>query len=201
MCDGELVCRLYDCKQHGYLTPIFEAGGGTSWAVSMQYKCNKYGQKCKGNDGRMLHTLPSHYRMAYPVNPRFAIQKLVHLSRALSRTVSKFMVTHGNGKKLSKMIHQTQGERYEDHVEESYYSQCVDTGTCLGRLPLFGDWIGVYSPTGKEIRFLYKKAAESELTPTGIRDNDWHKREIQSVGCQVSTALDHTFAALQNYMK
>jgi hypothetical protein len=138
--------------------------------------------------------------MAYPVEPRFAIQKLVHLSRPLSCTVLKFMVTHGNGEQLSKLIHQTQGERYED-IEESYYSQCMDTGTCLGRLPLSVDWIGAYSPTGQDIRLLYKIAAESLLTPTGISDKDRHKREIQLVGCQVSTASDHTFAALRNYIK
>jgi hypothetical protein len=48
---------------------------------------------------------------------------------------------------------------------------------------------------------LYKTVAESDLTSSGISDNDWHKREIQSVSCQVSTASDHTFAALRNYKK
>jgi hypothetical protein len=166
----------------------------------MQYECNKCGTTCKGNDGRMLHALPPHYRMAYPVDPRFAVQKLSHLSRPLSRTVQKLMVTHGNGEQLSKMIHQTRGEWYED-IEESYYSQCVDTGSCAGRLPTFAECIGTYSPTPHEIRLFYKKAAESELTTTGISDNNRHKREIQSVSCQVSTASDHTFAALRNYKK
>jgi hypothetical protein len=97
-CDDKLVRRGYNYKTHGYLTPIFKANGGTNWAVSMQYECNKCCTKCKGNYGRMLHVLPSHYRMAYPVDPRFAVNgKLAHLSRLLSRTIQKFMVAHGNG--------------------------------------------------------------------------------------------------------
>jgi hypothetical protein len=73
-CDGELIRRGYDYKTHGYLTPIFEANGGTSWAVSMQSECNKCCAHCKGNDGRMLQALPSHYSMAYPVDPKFCCQ-------------------------------------------------------------------------------------------------------------------------------
>jgi hypothetical protein len=154
-------------KSMDFLTPIFEASGGTSWAASMQYKCNKCCTKCKGNDGRMLHALPPHYRMAYPVNPGFAVHKLLHLLRPLSHTVQKLMVTHGNGEQLAKMIHQTQGERYKD-IEESYYSQCVDTGSCAGRLPTFTNWIGTYSPTAHKSRLLYTRR---------WRNDYWNKRQ------------------------
>jgi hypothetical protein len=111
-CDGELIHRGYDYKNHGFLTPIFEVSGGTSWAASMQYECNRCGSKCKGSDARMLHTLPPQYRTTHPADPRFAVQKLLHLSRPLSCTVQKLMVAHGNGEQLSKMIHQARGERF-----------------------------------------------------------------------------------------
>jgi hypothetical protein len=79
----------------------------------------------------------------------------------------------------------------------------VVTGTSFTNpFPPFLDWIGTYGPTGQDICLLYKTVAESDLTSSGISDNDWHKREIQSVSCLVSTASDHTFAAaLRNYKK
>jgi hypothetical protein len=42
-------------------------------------------------------------------------------------------------------------------------------------------------------------ASRSKLTDTGVSDYDRHCREIQSVVCDTSISVDHTFQALKNY--
>ena len=44
------------------------------------------------------------------------------------------------------------------------------------------------------------EASASDFNSIKLSDKMRHTREIQSVGCDVSSASDHTFQAIKNYM-
>ena len=56
------------------------------------------------------------------------------------------------------------------------------------------------SPTGDQICTSQMQAASSGLNSIKLSDNMRHTQEIQSVGCNVSSASDHTFQAIKNYI-
>jgi hypothetical protein len=63
----------------------------------------------------------------------------------------------------------------------------------------FEDWAGPYDPSGENLRDLYELASRSSLTDTGVSNYDQHQQEIQSVVCDTSFSVNHTFQALKNY--
>jgi hypothetical protein len=67
-------------------------------------------------------------------------------------------------------------------VELTYYSTySAFPNTKAEFLPSYEDWAGQYGPTGKYLRELYKLESRLLLTDTGVSNNDWGCREIQSV--------------------
>ena len=127
-----------------------------------------------------------------------------HLSRGTSRLLEKLLVTDGSGELVSRLIYEQQGQQYEDaelayYSSYSSYSGARDGGTKAQVFPSFEDWAGQYGPSGENLRKLYELASRSELSNTGVADYDQHCREIQSVVCDTSISVDHTFQALKNY--
>ncbi|CAJ1917928.1 unnamed protein product [Cylindrotheca closterium] len=199
---GELIHQKYDYKTSGFATPIIDISGVTSWACSMKYKCNNTARcdyRCKGNDGPLLAQLPAQFRNAYPVDPRYALSNKRHLSQTFTNVMDKLMITHGNGDQLAQLLSETRGDKHLDK-EEEYYNQARDTGTTVTEpFPVYEDWIGQYSPSGKDLRDMKDVAAHSALISTGVSDKDRVCREIQSVGAKTTTCDDHTYAVLGNY--
>lgn len=198
---GEMIHQQYDFKHHGFATALFDISGVTDWACSMTYKCNNCEFSCKGNDGRLLATLPAQFRNAYPVDPRYAIGgRRTHIKKTFSNVMDKLMITHGNGEQLSMMLHELRGDAHLD-LEEEFYNTSKDTGKNLSEpLPSFEEWIGVYSPSPSDLRNMKDVAAKSKLVSTGVADKDRVRREMQAVGATTTVCNDHTYAFLKNYI-
>ena len=201
-CDtGIMIHDAYDFRLSGFLTAIIDFDR-TDYAASMVYQCNNpnCNKRCKANDGRMLYQLPPHYRSGYPVDPKYAVNKQLHLSKTTTRLIEKLMITHGNGDRIAQIIHELRGQRYED-FEEEYYNQAIFTDTRVqSALSTEDQWRGKYGPTGTQIRDLFIEGKDSTLNSINISDRMRHIREIQSVGSKISTASDDTFAVLKNYI-
>ena len=200
--NGDLISQQYDYC-HGYLTPIFDLDGTTSYAASMTYKCNNgyCGQTCKAADGRVFHQLPFHIWKGYPVDLKHAVKQEVHLSLSATRVMEKLMVTHGNGEQISRMMHELRGAAYED-FEEEFYTQAIQTNLPVTEQLIGKDvWRGKSGLTGTQTRDLYLDGTDSKLNSTGISDTMRNNCEIQGTGSKISTAEDDTFAALKNYSK
>lgn len=199
-CAGEMIHREYDYQAHGFLTPLYRDNGSTDYAGSMQYCCNKCGIRCKATDGRLLATLPMQFRNAYPVDPRYTVNKKAHLDKHLSRKVDKLMLTHGNGEQLSQLLNELRGDYYLDRQEE-YFQRLIDTNTaCQKAPPTFEESIGnKFGLSGAYLRNLKDEASRSTLNSTGVSDYERVMREIQAVGCKVSVSSDHTFEVNKNY--
>jgi hypothetical protein len=56
-----------------------------------------------------------------------------------------------------------------------------------------------FPPTGAQLRDLVELAGKSDLTISGISDDDRNKRQIQSEGCSKKVIVDHTFTIVGNY--
>ena len=200
---GELLHQKYDFRQvAGFATALIGVKGETDWAVSMKYKCNKCQTTfLRGNDGRLLATLPAQLRNAYPVDPRYAKEGATrHLQASLTNVMEPFMITHGNGNQLCILLMELMAANHLRYQLE-FLSQARDTKTTV-KLPPVGlkDWIGPWSPSGQDLRDLRNEAATSTLTSTGVSDKDRVCREIQSVGASKSTCNDHTFRVMSNYI-
>jgi hypothetical protein len=106
-------------------------------------------------------------------------------------------VTDGSGELVSRLIYEQRAQQYKD-VELAYYSS-YSGGSKAQVFPSFEDWAGQYGPSGENLRELYEVTSRSQLSDTGVSDYDRHRREIQSVVCDTSISVDHTFQALKNY--
>lgn len=199
---GELIHQKYDFRQvAGFATALIGVKGETDWAVAMKYKCNKCETTLRGNDGRLLATLPAQLRNAYPVDPRYAKEGATrHLQASFTNVMEPFMITHGNGNQLCILLSELMAANHLKYQLE-YLSQARDTKTTVKLPPVgFKDWIGPWSPSGQDLRNLRNEAATSTLTSTGVSDKDRVRREIQSVGASKSTCNDHTFRVMSNYI-
>ena len=102
-----------------------------------------------------------------PVGPRYASNKGSHLSITISsRLFEKLMITHDNGTMLTKTLHQTRGERYNDVEEMHYYSLCIDTNTGIKDALILFEQFG---PSASEIRDQQCDAAWSDRQDYQIR--------------------------------
>jgi len=85
-------------------------------------------------------------------------------------------------------------------VQLHFYSQAKTMRLHIGRmLPPMREYFGIDAPSPAQLLEVYETARRSSLTLTGISDFDRSRREIQSVGCDLSFSLDHTHGVLKNY--
>ena len=84
---------------------------------------------------------------------------------------------------------------YYSYWKEHQRSQPVDP-----YIKKDGVFMRSYPPLGKSIRDLFDVASSNDQNPWNTSDKECHTREIQSVGCRLTFAQDHTFDVLKNYM-
>ena len=198
---GEFIKQQFDFVTHGFATPLCDISGVTSYAISMNYRCNHCGKTSKANDGELYHQIPFHLRQGYPVDSRYAIRNEMHLTLTSTRIMEKLLLTYSNGEHFSRIMHEMRGHIYNDK-EEQLYTQAVETATVLaGKFISFRSFIGRYSPDGKKVRQMLEDGSTSDLNSTMISDVDRYTREIQGVIAIISSASDHTFAAAKNYAR
>ena len=208
-------------KDKGKVTPVYCSSDPTSFTVQMKYKCKN--KKCKHNvihagDSHLMNTLPFSVTSAYPVHCRF-IERNYHLSSAASFLLESTMVTYGSGEHVMKCLLQRQNSLHNDKIHRfadkvrlwqirnkgTLYTLASNSSTNLDMIPSFIHLMTQYStfqvPSGKNLRQLYVKKADSKLTPYGVRDNKRFTREIQAVGINQSFAQDHTFEGTKNWQK
>ena len=199
---GELIHQKYDFRMSkGFATALQGIEGETDWAVSMKYQCNECKEWVRANDGRLLATLPTQFRNAYPVDPRYAVTNATrHLKKSCTNVMDKFLISHGNGNQFCQLLSELKGENHLDYQEE-YLSQARDTNTRVVRpMPTYKEFIGPYSPSGQDIRDLLDSAMQSPLNSTGVSEKERGIREMQGVGACKTTANDHTFKMISNWI-
>ena len=199
-CGAIMIHDQYDFQTHGYVIPIFDITGKMDYACSMQYDCKRCDNRCKASDGRILMQVPVQYRNGFDVDPRYTVNKETYLSLSFSQVMDKIFITHGNGDQLSTMLNELRGDHYLD-VEESYFSQAIDAGVAARALPVYQTYNRRYSPSGSQLRDLKDEASVSILLSTCVPDKERVRREMQSVGCSLTSSSDHTFELMKNYVK
>jgi hypothetical protein len=202
-CNGKLGHDRFDFTKNRSLFPIFNQSGNVSWACVMQYKCTVCDSRVSGNDGRLLSSLPCPIRDAYPVRPKYATTQFgrYHLSMEMSDDLEDCMLTYSNAEYVSKKMYKRQNREYLKRIQ-SYMDWCFLLHPYYGQhrsYPQVHDWSTQYPPTGDSLRKLYNESKRSFLTDTGLSDHLRHTRELQSVGCRLSSASDHTVDVTKNY--
>jgi hypothetical protein len=202
-CNGELGHDRFDFTKNRSLFPIIDQSGNVSWACVMQYKCTVCEARVSGNDGTLLSSLPAPIRDAYPVHPKYATTKFgkYHLSMEMSDDLEDCMLTYSNAEYVSKKMYKRQNKEYLKRIQ-SYMDWCYCRHwdyTQHRSYPKVEDWSTQYPPTGDSLRKLYNEAKRSSLTETELSDHMRHTQEIQSVGCRLSSASDHTVDVTRNY--
>jgi len=122
-----------------------------------------------------------------------------HLGRSAAAVFDLVMPTCGNGEFCSGMLYDVMNCSYLERVEDcySFYKEKQEKEV-LSYLEKDGSYIVSYPPLGDGIRDSYDVACSNPNTPLQISDHDRHAREIQSVGCRLIFAQDHTHEVCKN---
>ena len=187
--------------KNDFLLPIHDVGGMPSWNVPVSYKCSKCGSFVSSVDGRVLHQLPGDVASGYPVDPRYAGKgSKFHMTIGLTSRMAQDFETTSNGNCVSVDLHELASDEY--HRRQLRYLQSLTRHEHSSPPPpfvSFNQFVGCALPSPTVLRDRYAAALSSTLTVSGMSDNDRHDREIQSVGCKVGYAEDHTFEAVKNW--
>jgi len=147
--------------------------------------------------------LPACARNSYPVETKCCLDyKNSHLGRSAAAVFDLVMPTCGNGEFCSGMLYDVMNCSYLERVEDcySFYKEKQEKEV-LSYLEKDGSYIVSYPPLGDGIRDSYDVACSNPNTPWQISDHDRHTREIQSVGCRLTFAQDHTHEVSKNYFQ
>ena len=184
--------------KNDFLLPIHDVGGIPSWNVPVSCKCSKCGSSISSVDGRILHQLPGDIASGYPVDPRYAGKgSKFHMTISLTSRMAQDFETTSNGNCVSVDLHELASDEY--HRRRLRYLQSLSRHAHPSPPPpfvSFQQFVGSTLPSPTVLRDRYAVALSSTLTVSGMSDNDRHDREIQSVGCNVGYAEDHTFEAV-----
>mgnify|MGYP007080245424 CR=1 FL=1 len=184
------------------LFPLFGLEGPPMWCIVRPMSCRSCKYRGAANVGEVLCQLPPHVRAAYPVETKYALgNKNSHLSQSATGVMDLLMPTYGNGELCSQLLYNAINRSYMERVQ-SYCSFYKSSGK---EAPVYvekdGAYCTVYPPLGDGIRTTYDEASSASHTPWKISDHDRHTQEIQSVGCGLIFAQDHTFEVTKNYFQ
>jgi len=181
-------------KSHAFF-PIWSGSGRPIYSVVMSYKCETCKLCCNANDGRLLATLPTHIRSIYPVDPIYATGSF-HLTKNLTEDMELLMVTYASADLVSRKLYNKLGKEYTSKAA-TYLSQSPKQDFLTNNQFISG----VFPPSGKTLRELYKQAQQSPLTHYGYSHLERYERELQSVEVRENelVAIDWTFAVVKNF--
>jgi hypothetical protein len=199
-CGGELIHERSNLSNREDLTPIFDLGSNHIWVDTMWYKCNCCNKRVAGNSGELLNSLPSHLADAYPVYPRYASANL-HMTKKSTDMMEDLFLTYGNSEYFSRFVYQLLSKEYLKKINNYYQQNSFLQVNKAGKYPTLNEWVGSHYPDSTKYREAYQQAQQSNLTLSGVSDMDRYTREIQSVGCSVSFAQDHTMEMTKNYQR
>ena len=185
------------------LFPIFMLEGPPQWAMVQSMVCGSCKWRVDANDRELLATIPPYARQGYPVETKYAVNKNCHLGRSTTDVMDLLMPTHGNGDLISRMLYNAINRAYIERIQHYYssYKLHKKEGIPICYIEKDGQYITNYPPLGDGIRDTYDLAASSKNTPWKLSDHDRHTREIQSVGCSLIFAQDHTHEVTKNYFE
>jgi len=111
--------------------------------------------------------------------------------------------THGNGDLCSRLLHNAINRAYVERLEHCCSSVKRRPASSEKEVQKYvekdGQCVTCYPPLGDGARDAFDAAASNSETPWAISDHDRHTREIQSVGCKLVFAQDHTHEVVKNY--
>ena len=185
------------------LFPIFVIDGPPHWCMVQSMVCTRCKWRVNANNGELLASLPAYARQAYPVETKYAINKNSHIGRSATDVMDLLMPTYGNGDLCSRLLYNSINRAYVARTQDYYssYKKHGKEGEPIAYVSKDGGYITTYPPLGDGIRDTYDTAASNTNTPWGISDHDRHTREIQSVGCRLVFAQDHTHEVTKNYFE
>lgn len=201
-CQGVLKNDWTNFSKNKMLFPTFVIAGPPMWCVIMSMTCTRCKHRVNSNSGDTLSSLPAYARAAYPVDPKYALNKNSHIGQSATTVFDLLMPTYGNGDLCSHLLYHAINRSYLQRVEDYYSFYTLGEPEKEGP-PVYvkshSYYIKAYPPTGNGIRDTYDKACSSNNTPWKISDHDRHVREIQNVGCRSIFAQDHTHKVTDNY--
>ena len=180
-------------------TPVFKMDGITDWEYGTHCQCTECRTSVRSSDGRILHQLPPHLTLSFPVDPRYTDKGGFYL---LDRSVSRILEqapAETSADWLSKLLFDSQNDRFIK-IEQGYYSS--DEGNAeevFEPFPGIDEWRGQHPPSGSQLLDLLQIASESSLVPGNVCSDERHRREIQAMSTDTSAVFDHTFAVVSNY--
>ena len=208
---GKLKRNQWDFSKNDKCLPVFCTSKPIGYAVGMNYKClnSNCNTTVSGGDGNIISQLPYYISSSYPVDARYTNNNF-HLTDSASFFLQENLRYYGSGNYISRYLLQYQAEIHMKKMRVYYekinaaikYSPIQNAN--FQNMISFTDSLLQYSlfhiyPTGRQLRDLYVSAARSDLTAYGFSDHERNVREIQSVGCNLHLAADHTFEPLKNY--
>lgn len=212
MYDIDIVCRR--CNQGVFLKndrtnfsknkilfPIFVIDGPPLWCMIMSMTCPCCHWRVNTNDGEILCQLPGYARASYPVKTKYALSnKNCHIGLSATQVMDLIMPTYGNGDLCSWLLYNAINWSYMKRVKNyySYHSYRRKEGGTLPYVGKDGDYIRAYPPHGDAICNTYDTACSNVNTPWAVSNKDRHTCEIQSVGCRLVFAQDHTHEVTKN---
>jgi hypothetical protein len=223
-CKGTLERFRSNWSDKKKLFPIFHLSGPPTWAMVMEYRCKDCSATCPANDPTLVHSLPIWVRKSYLVDTKYMRPKATwHLHRELTTHFQTLLPTYGSGDLVARLIYEginesyveKNGEYYSYHKfvreveerlaqpeEEGWFApvrQEEDQFVCPKYPENPKHWLPTRSPTGNEIRDLFRYSATSVHPWSGITEKMRATREIQSVQTSLASAQDTTFDAAKNY--
>ena len=202
-CGGDLRNERSSFSKNKIQFPVFVLEGPPMWCIVRPMSCRSCAHRGASNVGEVLCELPPHIRAAYPVDTKYALgNKNSHLGQSATGVMDLIMPTYGNGELCSRLLHNAINRSYMERVQSCYslykYSGRKEAPAYVEK---DGAYCTVCPPLGDGIRTTYDEASSASHTPWKISDHDRHTQEIQSVGCGLIFAQDHTFEVTKNYFQ
>jgi hypothetical protein len=197
---GHVDCHLKhdrtNWSKNYSLFPLWTTSGVPTWCVIMRYTCETCKRGIDANDGRLLRSMPSYVRQAYPVEPKYAMGAF-HLSKALTFYLENLMKTYASGSFFSKLMYKKMNAKYVTQIET--YQSKNPTQDPISLSDYRNDF---YPPSDVTVRALFKEGAKSNLTAYGYINKARSKREMQSVSVEngETVAFDWTFQTIKNWI-
>ena len=165
----------------------------------MHYRCLRCNEVISRVDGRLLAKLPAHVGAVYPVSPEYGIRKNTsfQVAQDVADDLRESIKTYSNPQQFTAKLYRWQGLEFERKAA-TFVS--INANQERKDFVLWANWIkGFYPPSPDSFKNHYQHSEESTLGPTGMSNDEWYTRELQSVTMTEGAAFDWTFVVLHNY--
>jgi len=203
---GVLVDDRTNFSKNKILFPIFETEGPPLWCMVQSMVCRCCKARLHANADEVLCKVPACARAACPVETKHALpSENSHIGKGATAVFDLLMPTCGNGDLCSRLLCDSINRSHMERVtcccschkthRSAGATSAAATEPCINK---DGQHVKARPPLGDGIRDTYDSACSNQNNPWKMSDHERHTGEIQSVGCQLVFAQDHTHEVTKN---